>query len=594
MKCSICGGECNENQAFCLKCGNPIQIVPDFDIIEEELANSVGALMDDEEKTKETLDASTIDDMQLKLFDISKKRDIEGEEVGGKTKIIGNINDAVKAEYEKNPSRDMFKAKTDVNRENREQYKTEVRNDESDGGQQEALKDEGKKASTVNKKKKKKNNKKKNLIIGITLAVVVVIAIVAFIAIGKSVNKAVMSYDELYASAQEALEKSKYNTAIENAENALEKAENDSEKLEALELLCEIYNAKNDNGSDYIKVLEKITTYDAADVKYFKELAEYYDKNAKYEELTGLLRQIEDENVLDALSKYVLPQPVADVESGEYNSYIEVSLTEDGNNEILFTLDGRNPSLYGERFNDTIVIKSDGDYTLKAIAKNEKGVESKVSEYEYKIIVKSSSAPKVTPAGGKYDDYTKIKVEVPEGGKAYYTWDGSEPDENATEYTGEIDMLRKINILKVIVYDKFGVASEVAQESYNLQIAAKITLNDAMQMIENMVNEQLAEEKEESSKKKNDKKDKTEDEKETKSEYCDVVYEDTVIVDNDEYYIITGVVRNANDVEISSETYAVNNYDSSIFKATKDNDTYVISTLDKLLEEQNKAPESTN
>ena len=59
MKCRKCGEECNENQAFCLRCGNPIEVIPDLNIIEEELANNVGELMDEikqEEKTKELFD----------------------------------------------------------------------------------------------------------------------------------------------------------------------------------------------------------------------------------------------------------------------------------------------------------------------------------------------------------------------------------------------------------------------------------------------------------------------------------------------------------------------------------------------------------
>ena len=55
MKCSRCGEECKDNQAFCLKCGTPIQVVPDFNLIEAELANNVGELMNeiDEDKKKE-------------------------------------------------------------------------------------------------------------------------------------------------------------------------------------------------------------------------------------------------------------------------------------------------------------------------------------------------------------------------------------------------------------------------------------------------------------------------------------------------------------------------------------------------------------
>ena len=50
MKCSKCGEECRENQAFCLRCGTPIQVVPDFNLIEAELANNVGKLMKEEKQ----------------------------------------------------------------------------------------------------------------------------------------------------------------------------------------------------------------------------------------------------------------------------------------------------------------------------------------------------------------------------------------------------------------------------------------------------------------------------------------------------------------------------------------------------------------
>ena len=39
MKCSKCGAQCNDNLAFCLECGNPLQLMADFNLIEKELAN---------------------------------------------------------------------------------------------------------------------------------------------------------------------------------------------------------------------------------------------------------------------------------------------------------------------------------------------------------------------------------------------------------------------------------------------------------------------------------------------------------------------------------------------------------------------------
>ena len=33
MKCSRCGADCPENQSFCLKCGSPMHVVPDFNAL---------------------------------------------------------------------------------------------------------------------------------------------------------------------------------------------------------------------------------------------------------------------------------------------------------------------------------------------------------------------------------------------------------------------------------------------------------------------------------------------------------------------------------------------------------------------------------
>ena len=83
MKCSKCGAECNDNLAFCLECGNPLQLMADFNLIEKELANSIGAFMDeieDEDKGSFEVeeDMKTIDvpldeiNMELKVVDINR------------------------------------------------------------------------------------------------------------------------------------------------------------------------------------------------------------------------------------------------------------------------------------------------------------------------------------------------------------------------------------------------------------------------------------------------------------------------------------------------------------------------------------------
>lgn len=83
MKCSKCGEEINKNQGFCLKCGNPIQLEPDFNSIENELANSVSELLDESEEAPmdelpEDESMVTVDvpydeiNMEIKMVDITK------------------------------------------------------------------------------------------------------------------------------------------------------------------------------------------------------------------------------------------------------------------------------------------------------------------------------------------------------------------------------------------------------------------------------------------------------------------------------------------------------------------------------------------
>ena len=83
MKCSKCGAECIENLAFCFDCGNPLQLMAEFNLIEKELANSIGEFMDEiEHEEIETFeeedDMKTIDvpldeiNMELKIVDINR------------------------------------------------------------------------------------------------------------------------------------------------------------------------------------------------------------------------------------------------------------------------------------------------------------------------------------------------------------------------------------------------------------------------------------------------------------------------------------------------------------------------------------------
>ena len=524
MKCNKCGEECKDNQAFCLKCGNPIQVVPDFNLIEAELASNIGELMDEidhenkneNESPKDTdeIKEVQINDMELKLVDISRHGQEDMND--GKTKVIGDISHMIKAE---------------------KSYQDEMLKD--DEGSTDEVEQEEELKQNIGESNKK--SKKKTAIIISVVAAILVLSVVVFIVVAKSVEKSATSYDEYYKEAKGAYEKMNTKDGLENAKMALDKASNNSEKLAARELIHDIYVLSGENGSDYADNLEGIIKLETKNVKYYTALAKYYDENEKYANLTELMRSVEDDSILEALSEYVVKEPAADFESGSYGSYMAVTLTADENYTIYYTTDSRNPSNYGEKYTEPIQIAKEGESVIKAVAVNDKGIESKIVTFTYDVTLSETNAPKVSPSGGAYTEYTKIKIEVSEGGKAYYTWDGTEPTEESQEYTEEIDMKRGINVLKVIVVDKYGIVSEVVQESYNLQIPRELSLNEAVALIEEEAAKSIEE-----------------------GETVKASYENTAIIGNDEYYIICASINDADDKQKSVTMYGVNTFDKTI------------------------------
>lgn len=541
VKCSKCGEECKENQAFCLKCGNPIQIMPDFNLIEAELANSIGELMDDELKDKsETENNNQSDDdikvaemdvtnMELKLVDISRGQNRpSANAMDGKTKVIGDIKALAKEEN--------------------------IDLDEESWG---SLEDEPVKKSVTSAKnndkaqgnKPNKTNKKMLAAIITLVVIVIIIAVLLFIKFAGDVDDATTSYSDYLSSANEAFDNGEYDKAEEAARDAITKAKNQDEILEVRKLLFEIHDKSGKTSDYYVSNLEAMVELEIEDSKYYLTLAKYYDENEKYDNLTRMLVAIENEDILEALSDYVVEMPKADMDSGNYGEYIAVQLSAPEGYTIMYTTDSRNPSQYGEKYSEAIQLTEEGEHIIKAVAVNEKGVESKVATFTYDIELSGSNAPVLNPGGNVFDEYTTIMIEeIPEGAKAYYTWDGSKPTDKSEEYDPEkgIDMKRGINVLKVVIVDKYGITSEIAQESYNLQIARVINLNDA----EALVKEQNAS--------------------------AEVSYISTEIIDNQEYYLFSSEVKN-DDGDVSEITiYAVNTFDKKIEKASDAEGSYTI------------------
>ena len=50
MKCSKCGAEIEVGSVFCKKCGEPVQMVPDYNVLEDDFLVS---LLDEQQNVKQ-------------------------------------------------------------------------------------------------------------------------------------------------------------------------------------------------------------------------------------------------------------------------------------------------------------------------------------------------------------------------------------------------------------------------------------------------------------------------------------------------------------------------------------------------------------
>lgn len=493
MKCSKCGEEYKENQAFCLKCGSPIQVMPDFNLIEAELASNIGELMNSMEKENPSEDVSddldiTVDnmDMELKLFDFYKDDD------NGKTKVIGKIPPTV--------------------------IKKEV---------------------PIKEEPKKKKSKKKNVIIFTSIGIILVSAILLFAFLASKIDEGSKSYDYYFKEATNYYDDKDGSDALSSALIALKKADTKDEKIKIRKLIDSIYILNKDKNEDYISNLSKLIELKVTNAEYYKRLSEYYYKEDKMDLLSDLLRTIEKEDILKELEKYIVPIPTADTKEGEYSSFFELSLTSLDGTKIIYTDDSTDPVANGKEYSSKIEIKTEGENTIKAIAVNEAGISSKVLTLKYTINLDAAKAPKITPTGGAYTESTDITLELLEGSKAYYTWDGKEPTEESELYTDKIIMKRGINVLKVVVIDKYGLKSDIAEESYNLQIPRQITVNQSVDIIKDAASKEAT---------------LTVADKES----LQVSYDTTKIINNEEYFIIIAKVLDAAGLTKIEKIYGIN------------------------------------
>lgn len=465
MKCSRCGEDCKNNQAFCLKCGTPIQVVPDFNLIEAELANNVGELMDEEDK--EDKEIREIQKKIAKFDDLDYLEDDYYVDTMPEHDIEPELNFVDIRDFENTSNIDDFQVDgTDFNKRSPVPRQPRKTNREDDV------------------QTEKKMVKVKIAIFSVISVIVIIIAVLLLGVLNKDSGSE--SFSKVYNKGYDYYTSKDYESALKSFLEAKKKTTKNTDLLKVNKSLLATYENMEGTEDKQIEILKELIGLDSDEYEYYEKLVAIYDSKQMTDEITRLLESVDDVSIKSQLSEYSVGIPKFSEEEGEYDTYISVKLSSTGE-DIYYTTDGSEPDSNSTKYTEEIKIDTSGKTTIKAIAYNEKGMASKVAEATYIINPSIIEAPVVRPEGGKYGNDTMIEVEVPNGMKCYYTYgeEAKVPSKSDTEYTEPVKMLRGKNIFSAILISDNGTVSEVAQNVYQLTVTSSVTYDDALTILKN-------------------------------------------------------------------------------------------------------------
>lgn len=514
MKCSRCGEECKDNQVFCLKCGTLIQVVPDFNLIEAELANNVGELMKQDDKSKVEDDMDYLDDDYLvDTFDTRNT----------------NVNLVDIKNYDKKMKNNDFEV------------------DSSDFSNIKKMDNKitASKKQELEIQKEKKVFKVKAIIFSFVGVIVILIAGILLTVLNKD-DKSKDPFKDLCNNGYDNFASKNYEGALDFYLNARDIADTDSERIKVNKNILACYEEMEDKDAEMIDVLKQLIDLEHSKTEYYEEIISIYEKNNMYDEITLLIEGIDDASLKANLSEYTVSPPQCNHKSGEYDEPISIKFTTGAKNKIYYTIDGTEPTVSSTEYIEEVKISENGETIVKAIAVNGSGITSKVAEYTFELDISVIEGPVVNPSDNtEYDSPQEIIVEVPEGMKCYYTYGSvaKVPNEKDTEYTEPVKMLRGKNYFTAILVSTTGSVSEPTQKYYSLNRVHNYDSALSI-LLKYFIDSNLGS-------KVNDSElingDKT-----IKFEYVAIT-----TVDNAEYWVIGAKTYDASGNEISKETYGI-------------------------------------
>lgn len=298
-------------------------------------------------------------------------------------------------------------------------------------------------------KKKKMNNKVPIIIVCCILAA----AIIAGVLIKLSIDhKNANSYDYQVQMAEQELVDKNYETALNYYKSALSLQPND---IAVRLAMTDIYMGQKEYDSAMVLLVE-IISLDKTNQEAYKNLIAIYEEKEDYNSIVELASGITDTDILELFEGYIVAPPTIYPDEGEYDEYLEVTFFSIEEFDIYYTTDGTDPDkkkgkLY--HMDEPIELDEAGEYEIRAVCINEKGIYSDIASASYVINVVPPDYPTVSPDGGRIDTGMTVTIDAEINCSIYYTWDGTDPTAASARYEAPIEIPEGNNILSVLVVD---------------------------------------------------------------------------------------------------------------------------------------------
>ncbi len=298
--------------------------------------------------------------------------------------------------------------------------------------------------------------------------------------------------------------------------------------------------------------------------KAYEKMIAFYAEKENYTVISDLLLNCSNNRVLNANQKYLAKTPEFSYQEGSYAEIIPLKISSNAAGTIYYTMDGSVPDIYSEVYTSPLFLEP-GSYVISALFVNEYGIVSDVITKSYVVEMPRPAAPEVSLYSGNYALPQFVSVEIPEGCRVFYTTDGSYPTDQSAEYFSPIPLPLGTSWYKFVTYSPEGLAGEVTVREYELVIDTEVTVSEACQAV---VDVMMAKGKIYNS---------LGESYQVEGKYSYIFQYPLAVEDQGDYYIIAEFYEDATGfVSRTGSEYAVNIYDETVYKFTKNNGNYLL------------------